>query len=136
MRQKKVVSTEPVGKSKKAKTLMAEFILGKFYGIADILKQISVEDYIQLASVTVDNRAELMQIIKDGSVEDIEVSKENFLKKYNEAVEYMFDNPDDENDIYGKDVTIHWNGFYCNCGDGAVPYNGISEVIKECIDDE
>ncbi len=72
--------------------------------------------------------------------EDIEVSRQDFVDIYSAAVGEMFEKMDEDEDIddspiYGKDVTVHWNGIYCNCEDGATVYNhlipGIEGVISE-----
>ena len=72
------------------------------------------------------------------------VSIEEFLRLYNEALEEMHrlceenkdKTPDEfENGIYGKDVTVHWNGYCCNCGDGAIAYNNIIDGVKCCRDE-
>ena len=78
-------------------------------------------------------RAALMDLIKEDSKDkkDVRVSKLDFLALYNDALNEMFDNSDeDENDIYGYDITIHWHGIYCNCGDGATAYNHIIPAIE------
>lgn len=91
-------------------------------------------------------RAALIEIIKSSNIDkkDVRVSKLDFIAIYNDALNEMFDNPDeDENDIYGYDITIHWHGIYCNCGDGATAYNHIITAIEnvyneddeECIED-
>lgn len=99
-----------------------------------------VEDY--------EKRLELMQkaimklFHKDGTSEDVRVPKIDFLAIYDKALEEMFDNmkkPNYEellNDIYGHDITVHWHGLYCNCGDGAVPSNYIIPAVKEMLDED
>ena len=68
---------------------------------------------------------------------DIRVSKLDFLKMYDDAVNEMFDNPDEEeNDIYGFDITVHWHGIYCNCGDGATAYNNIIPAIENVYNED
>ena len=72
---------------------------------------------------------------------DMRVSKADFLAIYQKALDEMFDlmekpNFDEQpNDIYGHDITVHWHGIYCNCGDGAVVCNnlipGIEGVLSE-----
>ena len=37
--------------------------------------------------------------------------------------------------IYGHDFTIHWNGIYCNVGDGATPANHIIPAIEDCSEE-
>lgn len=60
----------------------------------------------------------------------VRVSRIDFLEMYETALSYMWDHSDEDNDIYGKDFTIHWNGIYCNCGDGAAPSNHIIPGIE------
>lgn len=76
-----------------------------------------------------------MSIGNKGNTADIRIPKADFIKIYNAAVNDMFDHPDEDNDIYGYDVTVHWHGFYCNCGDGAIPSNHIIGGL-ECLYDE
>ena len=73
---------------------------------------------------------------------DARVSKKDFLDIYQKALGVMFDNMEksnfDElpNDIYGHDITVHWHGIYCNCGDGATPSNYIISGIEGCVDED
>ena len=94
-----------------------------------------------------EKRIELMQdaikqLMKEGATsEDVRVGKKDFLAIYQKALDEMFDlmekpNFDEQpNDIYGHDITVHWHGIYCNCGDGAVVCNnlipGIEGVTEE-----
>ena len=48
------------------------------------------------------------------------VTRAKFLKKYNKEQSKW-----DCGKVYGNDVTVHWNGIYCTCGDGATAYNHI-----------
>lgn len=89
----------------------------------------------------------IKQLMKEGTPsEDVRVARLDFVAIYNKALEEMFDimeeematdkTPDDvPNDIYGHDITVHWHGIYCNCGDGAIPTNIIIPAIEE-IDNE
>lgn len=49
----------------------------------------------------------------------------------------MFDNSEneieDEDEIYGHDVTVHWHGLYCNCSNGAAVSNNIIPGIEGLI---
>lgn len=73
---------------------------------------------------------------------DVRVSKADFLEMYQKALDEMFDNMEkpncDElpNDIYGHDITVHWNGIYCNCGDGAVVSNNLIPGIEGVLDED
>ena len=84
-------------------------------------------------------RAALIEIIKSSNIDkkDVRVSKLDFIAIYNDALNEMFNNPDeDENDIYGYDITIHWHGIYCNCGDGATAYNHIITAIENVYNED
>ena len=77
---------------------------------------------------------ELIHNTNHGS-HDVRVSKTDFLEMYQTALDYMWEHDDEENDIYGKDFFVHWNGIYCNCGDGAAVSNylipGIEGINEE-----
>ena len=81
------------------------------------------------------------RMTKGAPSEDVRVSRIDFVAIYNQALEEMFDNFEKDNsdetpnDIYGYDITIHWHGIYCNCGDGATPSNIIIPAIEE-VDNE
>ena len=81
------------------------------------------------------------RMTKGAPSEDVRVSRIDFLALYNAALEEMFDNFEKDNsdetpnDIYGYDITVHWHGIYCNCGDGATPSNIIIPAIEE-VDNE
>ena len=99
-----------------------------------------------------EKRIELMQgaikqLMQEGvTSENVRVSKIDFLAIYQKALDEMFeimDNVTDErtpddipNDIYGHDITIHWHGIYCNCGDGATPTNYIISAIEEMLEED
>ena len=81
----------------------------------------------------------IFQLMKEGTpTEDTRVARADFVAIYNKALEEMFDNFEKDNsdetpnDIYGHDITVHWHGLYCNCGDGATPTNTIIAAIEEC----
>ena len=65
---------------------------------------------------------------------DVRVSKADFVAMHSTAV-YEMDGCED-NDIYGHDITVHWHGFYCNCGDGATPANYIIPGIEDCLEED
>ena len=81
--------------------------------------------------------------------EDKAVTRKEFLRLYNEELNKHFEEMDKaENEdeyenltahIYGYPITVHWNGIYCSCDDGATPYNHIIPGIEVCdeeLDDE
>lgn len=71
----------------------------------------------------------------DNGPQGVRVSKIDFLEIYNKALDDMDENPED-NDIYGNDFFIYWNGIYCNCGDGAVACNNIIPGIEGVLDED
>ena len=86
-------------------------------------------------------RLELMQkaLIKlthsaDTIPTDVKISKADFIEMHSNAVRDM--DGLENNDIYGYDVTVHWHGFYCNCGDGATPANYIIPGVEDCLDED
>lgn len=84
-------------------------------------------------------RKAIMQLTthKDINNKDVRVSKLDFMNMFDDALNEMFDNPnEEENDVYGYDVTVHWHGIYCNCGDGAVAYNNIVSAVKDCYEED
>ena len=97
---------------------------------------------------TLTRRIELMQqaileLSKGATLSsDARVSKADFLAIYQKALDEMFDNMEKENcdelpnNIYGHDITVHWNGIYCNCGDGATPSNYIIPGIEDCNEED
>ena len=85
----------------------------------------------------------IKQLMKEGTPsEDVRVARIDFVAIYNKALEEMFDNFEKDNsdetpnDIYGHDITVHWHGIYCNCGDGATPSNIIIPAIEECDNED
>lgn len=95
-----------------------------------------------------EKRLELMQeaikqlMKKSAASEDIRVGKKDFLAIYQKALDEMFElmekpNFDEQpNDIYGHDITVHWHGIYCNCGDGATPTNYIISAVEDMLSED
>ena len=95
-----------------------------------------------------EKRIELMQdaikqlMTSAATFEDVRVGKKDFLAIYKKALDEMFDNMEkpnfDElpNDIYGHDITVHWHGIYCNCGDGAVVCNNLIPAIEDVLSED
>ena len=78
-------------------------------------------------------RKAMLQLTSKENISDVRVSRQDFIKMYNSAIEFMFNNTETEdNDIYGHNVTVHWHGMYCDCSDGATPSNFIIPAIKDC----
>lgn len=69
---------------------------------------------------------------KEMKTEDILVSMRTF---YNLAMSATSSDDGMEDDIYGHDFTVHFHGLYCNCQDGAIPYNNIVEGVGECAEE-
>ena len=73
---------------------------------------------------------------------DVRVSKTDFLEIYDKALDDFFDKmetPNGEelhNDIDGYDLTVHWHGIYCNCGNGATPSNNLIPGIEGVNDED
>ena len=73
---------------------------------------------------------------------DMRVSKADFLAIYAKALDDFFDKmetPNGEelhNDIDGYDLTVHWHGIYCNCGNGATPSNNLIPGIEGVNDED
>lgn len=70
------------------------------------------------------------------------VTRKDFLEIYNKCLSGMFEDQENgiwesehKKKIYGKDITVHWNGIYCDCYDGATPCNHIIPGIKS-LDEE
>lgn len=67
---------------------------------------------------------------------DVKVSREDFIKIHQEALDIMCSNENMESvDVYGRDFTVHWHGIYCSCADGATPSNHIIPAVQACLDE-
>lgn len=88
-------------------------------------------------------RKALLKATSRTQTNDIYISRKQFVEMHDVEAFELLDKesekhdskltPDDyENPIYGYDVTVHWHGMYCNCGDGAVPSNYIFPAIIKC----
>jgi len=72
---------------------------------------------------------------KEGSDSgDICLKRQTFLDVYNRC--FNREDEDIDPDIYGHDVSVHWHGLWCNCGDGATACNNIIYGIEGCIDED
>lgn len=102
---------------------------------------ISEEEYCKLNKQYQENeilRSAVMKMIKNFQTKptsDIYLSRREFLAVYNAALSDMFERGDDNNEIYGHDVTVHWHGFYCNCEDGATVTNTVIDGVECCSDE-
>lgn len=76
---------------------------------------------------------------KAGETGDKKISRKDFMELHGymvEQMDYVSDNfTENNNGVYGHNVTVHWHGFYCDCSDGASPANYIIPAIKE-LDEE
>ena len=77
-------------------------------------------------------RKAMIHLTGKGNTTDIKVSRSDFIKMHEMAVNEMFENNSEENDVYGYNITIHWHGMYCSCSDGATPSKYISSAIVNC----
>lgn len=80
----------------------------------------------------------LLQMEKKTETEDIKVTCKQFCDFRDIAEQLMFSGTEDEGErfgVYGKPVTVHWNGMYCDCNDGALPSNYIFPALRE-LDEE
>lgn len=66
---------------------------------------------------------------------DKKVTRAEFLEIYKKALDEMFASDTDDNDIYGHEVTVHWNGIYCSVEDGATAYNTVISAIEDAMDE-
>ena len=80
----------------------------------------------------------LLQMEKKTETKDIKVTCKQFCDFRDIAEQLMFSGTEDEGErfgVYGKPVTVHWNGMYCDCNDGALPSNYIFPALRE-LDEE
>lgn len=82
----------------------------------------------------------MLKEFKEKTTEDVELSCSEFLATYNAALNNMWEKmekeeEEDENEIYGNDVTVHWHGLYCNCQDGATVTNTVIDGLEACADE-
>lgn len=81
-------------------------------------------------------RKAILELTSSREPQDVRVSRADFLKIYDDALQHMFNMNEDftpeNNGIYGHNMTVHWHGIYCNCGDGATPSNYIILAIEGC----
>lgn len=75
--------------------------------------------------------------------QDKQIPRKDFIEIYNKCVSRMFEENENnigdgpyEKRIYGNDMTVHWNGMYCNCGSGAIIANEIIPGIEGVEEDE
>ena len=112
--------------------------LGQYYCL-------EASEYEELTSKSLEKEYnELLDLVarilpKEGETGDKRISRKDFVALHNFMVRQMDnvseDFTEDNNAIYGHNVTVHWHGFYCDCVDGAQPANYIFPAIKE-LDDE
>ena len=103
-------------------------------------------EYQRLKELEIANkelRKALLKATSKTQTKDIHISRKQFVQMHDiEAFEILDEEEEKhnyklcpdyyENPIYGYDVTVHWHGMYCNCGDGATPSNHIFPAIEAC----
>lgn len=73
---------------------------------------------------------------------DIQLNRKDFLELYGYAMQQMdfveLEDQDDKSEVlvYGNDFTIHYLGYFCNCGDGAAIFNYLIPAIESLNDEE
>lgn len=85
----------------------------------------------------------LIEAVSPLPQQDKQIPRKDFIEIYNKCVSRMFEENEKgigdgpyERRIYGNDMTVHWNGMYCNCGSGAIIANEIIPGIEGVEDDE
>lgn len=109
------------------------------------LKAINDDEYVDLKKQINTLRKLLFKVLsgQNNGTEDVKLTRQEFIDLHHQALNYMFDEEVDdigdrgeETGVYGKMITVHWNGVYCECSDGAIASNAIIPAIKEVIDEE
>lgn len=80
----------------------------------------------------------ILEMEKKTETKDIKITRKQFCDFRDIAEQLMFSGTNDEGErfgVYGKPVTVHWNGMYCDCNDGALPSNYIFPALRE-LDEE
>ena len=90
------------------------------------------EEYNKMEKQIKHLRKLLFTVMPKSKTEDRKVKCSEFLDVYNQAFE---DLGAEECELYGNDVTVHWHGIYCNCGDGASAWNNIISNIPNVIEE-
>lgn len=100
----------------------------------EVEKEDIITDYERRIELLQEAITELIHRSENGN-KAVRVSKLDFIAMYKTALEYMWDH-EENNDIYGKDFEVHWNGIYCNCGDGAAPSNYLIPGVEGIADED
>ena len=71
---------------------------------------------------------------EEAEEEPKQVTIREFIDLYNAELQKMFDEADSEKEtahIYGYDITLEWNGYKVNLGDGAILTNALIPALEE-----
>lgn len=108
----------------------------------ECMKNFSYVKEIENLKIRVETLQEVIVNRSLSSSSDYRVSRKDFIEIYdkvtegwNKEIDNNIDNGPCENQIYGKDFTIHWNGIYCDCLDGCHPCNYLIPAIKDIDED-
>lgn len=96
---------------------------------AELVRKADSVQYLRSATI------KMLKRFKDNPTEDVELTRREFVETYEAAVDDMFENDNDDNEIYGCNATVHWHGLYCDCADGAQVFNYIISAIKDLSDE-
>lgn len=80
-------------------------------------------------------RKAIIKLTGKSRTSDVRVSRKDFLKMYDTAVNEFLENYHEDNDIDRYPVTVHWHGIYCDCSNGATPSNHLIPGILDCDDE-
>ena len=99
-----------------------------------MMSAVEYEELAQMKKEVEELRSALLAATRnrESQTGDVLVSMNTF---YNLAMSATSDDDGMEEDIYGHDITVHFHGLYCNCQDGAIPYNNIIEGVKGCAEE-
>lgn len=118
---------------------------GRYDDAEDLIKA-----HFEKATVDFDYEAEYKKLVKflpkivarRNQTTDIQLNRKDFLELYRYAMQQMdlveLEDQDDKSEVlvYGNDFTIHYLGYFCNCGDGAFIFNHIIPGIESLNEEE
>lgn len=105
----------------------------------ELLGRIEKDDYkgALMDDYEIDNLKWIWELEEETAAEEEEVEEEpkqvtirEFINLYNAELQKMFGG-DEEAHIYGYDITLEWNGYKVNLGDGAIPTNALIPALEE-----
>ena len=107
----------------------------------ELLSRIEKDDYkgALMDTYEIDNLKWIWELEDEEAAEEEptepkEITIREFIDLYNAEVEKMFDEMDSEDKtahIYGYNITLEWNGYKVNLGDGAIPTNALIPALEE-----